>query len=311
MFTEDTIHSFMKKILLTALVVLLSSVLLSCNSHFKYTKMLHPFDDSFNLYETLKVDKFDLQSTLLQKSQQFNHILDTFISSSDLDFHFEGSTQLKQRITESILIIDQLLAKYDIQEQISISFNGGKDCMVMLILFISRLSVQIPQQHPFWTNQKLNSALVNYEQQFPEVTTFIDEACHDYNLQLLQINDTMKSGFQQYLDQNTNVKTIVIGTRDTDPYSQHLKPFQMTDNDWPRFQRVHPILQWSYHDIWGFLKAFQIPYCSLYDLGYTSIGGVDTTIPNPELQIEGNKYLPAYLLKDGAKERDGRLRKNK
>ena len=42
----------------------------------------------------------------------------------------------------------------------------------------------------------------------------------------------------------------------------------MTDADWPRFERVHPIINWSYTDIWTFLRSLHVPYCVLYDRGY-------------------------------------------
>lgn len=54
-----------------------------------------------------------------------------------------------------------------------------------------------------------------------------------------------------------------------------------------------------------FLRSFDDPYCSLYDQGYTSLGGVDDTYPNPALRV-GDAYLPAYELQNDEEERLGR-----
>ena len=70
--------------------------------------------------------------------------------------------------------------------------------------------------------------------------------------------------------------------------------------------RVFPILDWDYCAVWQFLRACQLPYCSLYDAGYTSLGEKHNSVPNPSLKVEdaeGEQYRPAYELLDGALER--------
>ena len=64
----------------------------------------------------------------------------------------------------------------------------------------------------------------------------------------------------------------------------------------------------SFHDVWKFLKTYNIDYCNLYDQGYTSLGASILTIPNPLLyNIKTNKFDPAFMLKFDKAERFGRL----
>jgi len=37
---------------------------------------------------------------------------------------------------------------------------------------------------------------------------------------------------------------------------------------------VNPIIDWTFQDIWQFIRKYQIPYCSLYDEGFKRIGCV-------------------------------------
>lgn len=91
----------------------------------------------------------------------------------------------------------------------------------------------------------------------------------------------------------------------------------------------------DYGHVWHFLRTFNLPYCSLYDQGYTSLGDKSTTFPNPLLarkfpsdcqtnannndndnaatndSNKCNSFWPAYLLSDWKEERSGRLDKKK
>ena len=98
-----------------------------------------------------------------------------------------------------------------------------------------------------------------------------------------------------------------MGNRSTDPWSDKLQPMCKSSEGWPDFIRVFPILDWSYHDVWTFLKALDLSYCSLYDVGFTSLGEKHNSRLNPKLKVDGEEnFLPAYLLEDGNDERDSR-----
>ena len=57
-----------------------------------------------------------------------------------------------------------------------------------------------------------------------------------------------------------------------------------------------------------FIRHLQIPFCDLYNRGFTSLGGVTDTRPNPALAVSGDlsKFRPAYELRDDDEERLGR-----
>lgn len=84
----------------------------------------------------------------------------------------------------------------------------------------------------------------------------------------------------------------------------------MTDIHWPQIMRVSPILDWHYQDIWDYLLYYKVPYCELYDRGFTSLGNIVNTTKNPSLtnsqHNEEDVYWPAYKLLVEAKERHGR-----
>lgn len=104
----------------------------------------------------------------------------------------------------------------------------------------------------------------------------------------------MRRALEFYKSRFPHIDAILIGTRRTDPHGgesststgpRHGQLFidlavlffffaaalsyrNMCDPGWPVFERINPIIDWSYADVWKFLKKLQVPYCALYDQGY-------------------------------------------
>jgi FAD synthetase len=98
----------------------------------------------------------------------------------------------------------------------------------------------------------------------------------------------MRQALELYKTTHPFIDAILVGTRRGDPHGgQHDMLFFLQsltyvrfvaklshrnpcDPGWPAFERVHPIIDWSYADVWTFLRALDVPYCSLYDEGSVS-----------------------------------------
>ncbi|XP_011641569.1 FAD synthase-like isoform X3 [Pogonomyrmex barbatus] len=198
----------------------------------------------------------------------------------------------------SLDILNECYERYS-PDEIFISFNGGKDCTVVLHLAATIAKLR-----------NISSLLCLYitDDSFLEVETFVESAAQYYGLKIIRMQQPMRSALSALLKENHNLKASIMGIRRGDPGSENLQAFTPTDPDWPQLMRVNPILHWSYNQVWTFLLKHNIAYCSLYDQGYTSIGNKNTTTRNPLLKDPNNptSYLPAYTLIDKSAEREGR-----
>lgn len=221
--------------------------------------------------------------------------LEAFLTSED------GSSKTKRRVHESMKVLSEVYTRFP-PEQLAFSFNGGKDCLVLLILVMAQL-------HKIGYSDSLKEVYVRPQDSFPEVDKFVEECRVRYPLQSEVYDAPMKSALSLFIKKHPEVSAIFVGTRRADPYSENLKFMQATDDGWPRFVRVHPMLDWEYDDIWNVLRGTHTPYCVLYDGGFTSIGGTSSTIPNPALREPSGDYKPAYELENFDLERAGRLKR--
>ncbi|KAL8772363.1 MAG: hypothetical protein Q9194_004630 [Teloschistes cf. exilis] len=206
------------------------------------------------------------------------------------DLSTETTLQAVQEQTrKSLNIIQAALDRYPLRT-LSLSYNGGKDCLVLLILYLSLLSthpdlpdrlpaIYIPPSHPFAsvTDFTLRSAAryhLNLDI-YSEDSSSSSQPATTLSSITSKGQDAaagagaeggggggkgkgkggggMKEAFTQYLSRNPSVDAIFVGTRRTDPHGGKLSPdgFDMTDGGWPRFMRVHPVIEWHYREIWA------------------------------------------------------------
>jgi FAD synthetase len=157
---------------------------------------------------------------------------------------------------------------------------------------------------------------------------FLRQTVARYDLDMVAFERGTKfpRGLEVLVDASEGPVAFVLGTRSGDPNAGGQGYFSPSSHYMPPFLRVNPILDWSYGHVWHFLRLFQLPYCSLYDRGYTSLGTTLDTLPCPALAVAGAssasasssssaaaagggipKYWPAYMLREWDQERAGRI----
>lgn len=296
-------------------------------------------------------------TSLAEVCADLNQRVTNFLAAEPVD---EVTKQTQEQTRISIGVIGKALQEYDF-DALSLSYNGGKDCLVLLILYLSTLhtyftsanSTHKAPSHSIPTS--IPSIYAKPPDPFEAVTSFVESSSREYHLSLTHISTnpgkhpkakshtsppaspeklvspsvanpkekivSFRDAFALYLSSHPAIRAIFVGTRRTDPHGAHLGHFNMTDGNWPRFMRIHPVIDWHLSEIWTFLRSpyladakagkNTLEYCAMYDQGYTSLGGVGDTLRNPKLRYYDpktgeEKYKPAYALTEDGEERLGR-----
>ncbi|CAM9150612.1 unnamed protein product [Ectocarpus sp. 4 AP-2014] len=234
--------------------------------------------------------------------------------------------ELKGALQEAMQVLNDGLRLYGADQLIG-SYNGGKDAVVIMHLHRAAVANYCVQQ-----GEAFRTKLIYFEndREFPEVEALVADSVKRFDLELSRYKTGFVEGLKQRMAEGGSEKCygFVLGTRKGDPNCGVQTSFTPSSDWMPPFMRVNPVIDWNYGQVWAFLRDFELPYCSLYDEGYTSLGNLDNTFPNPYLRKRASstavsddggeegvepggegieeEYLPAYMLSDWSLERAGR-----
>uniref|UniRef100_A0A1I8PUZ6 FAD synthase n=1 Tax=Stomoxys calcitrans TaxID=35570 RepID=A0A1I8PUZ6_STOCA len=228
------------------------------------------------------------------------------------DKKYSDYNEVTQKVHDQVnTLIESLHEIFQLYKpnEVMLSFNGGKDCTVVLHLLHT-----FYQSNPCLQHIKIPTLYITDPDAFEEVEDFVVDCEKLFNIDVIRKPGPIKEALEAICQERPHIKAVFMGCRRTDPYCQNLKVMQPTDAGWPPLMRINPILDWTCRDVWQYIYLYNVPYCNLYQKGYTSIGNKTNTLPNPYLRVLDEKtgailsYRPGHELIDNDDlERAGRM----
>ena len=177
------------------------------------------------------------------------------------------------------------------EKEVAIAWTGGKDSTVVLHLTREVFDGKVPFRVMF------NDSTI----EFPEVYEFIKKLTKDWQLDLIwqkhlpedlqayhqaiekgnkekamEIMRIAKINAINYALDKYKIKAFISGIR----WDEHeARAGEKYFSPRSTHMRVHPILHFTLDDVWKYIKTFNVPYVSLYDKGYKSLGEAPFTKP--------------------------------
>ncbi len=180
------------------------------------------------------------------------------------------------------------------------AWTGGKDSTVMLHQWMQFLGERDP-------GVQVRALNLDTGYKFPEVLEFRDELAWEWSIELTVVGPD--SSVMQELQEISKVeccrmlkvkplqdavkkhgiKVMLTGIRRDEHPSRENTP-EVQKKKEPDYYQVNPIAHWTEMDIWSYIMLKGLPYCSLYNAGYRSLGCMPCTVKGTHMDERSGRH---------------------